>query len=467
MFKKAFSGVVALSLAASMALPASAYSNLQASASRSRQNSNQSIQNQQQNGGQQSQASSTSYTNSQQYMIDQGIMRGDGNGNYNMSGNLSRGAMMVMLVRAFDLSSDNSDSDTSNSDTSDSSGFSDVSAGSYYAEAINTARDLGIAKGNGTSFSPESNVTIQQAILFIERAAEQAGITLSGDLESYYEDSELSAYATREDIANLLYHTLTGSDSSLENSNGSGSSNTSDTDTADEITYTVTRDGTVTFDVDDFSDAVSEATDGETLSYVTFAVPSVRYGTLYYDYSSGSSSNTAVYSGTKYYVSEEQYLSDITFVADGSASGTVTIRYTGYTTDGTAVSGTVGITIEAAVADTFSYVYDADGDSYLLFDSSDFVSACEDVLGDDTTLSYVTFTLPSSSDGILYDNYSTSSESGTAVTDSTKCYLSNTPKLSKVAFVNDSDNEDDVTISYTGYATNGESFTGTILISVD
>ena len=54
-----------------------------------------------------------------------------------------------------------------------------------------------------------------------------------------------------------------------------------------------------------------------------------------------------------------------------------------------------------------------------------------------------------------------------SMTAATKCYLSKTPKLSKVAFVNGTDNEGDVTISYTGYATNGESFTGTILISVD
>jgi len=457
-FKKAFSGVVAFSLAAStLALPASAYSNRQASASQSRQNSAQSLQSQQQSSGsQQNQTGdSSSFTNSQQYMIDEGIMRGDGSGNYNMSGSLSRGALMVMLVRAFDFSSDSSNSN--------SGGFSDVSSGSYYAGAINTAKNLGIAKGNGTSFSPESNVTIQQAIAFIERAAEQAGITLSGDLESYYQDSELSEYATREDIANLLYYALTGSDSGLEDSD---SSDSTDTDTADEINYTVTTSGgTVTFDADDFSDAVSEATDGETLSYVTFTAPAGRYGTLYYDYASGSSSNTAVSSSTKYYVSQAKYLSGITFVS--GSSGTVTIRYTGYTTDGTAVSGTVVITTEATAADTFSYAYDADSDSYVFFDSADFASACEDVLGDDSTLSYVTFTLPSSSDGALYYNYSASSESGSAMTAATKCYLSKTPKLSKVAFVNGTDNEGDVTISYTGYATNGESFTGTILISVD
>lgn len=450
MFKKVFSGIVALSLAAGvLVLPASAYSTRQGGDA---QNQQQNSSGQQNNERNQSNGKNSSFTIPQQYMIDQGIMRGDGQGNYNLTGTLSRGAMMVMLVRAFDLNSDGNDT---------GSGFSDVSSGSYYADAINTAKNLGIARGNGSSFSPNSNVTIQQAILFIERAAEQAGITPDNDLESYFDSSELSEPATREDIANLLYYVLTGNETGLDGTDSS------DTDIADEITYTSSSGAVVNFEEDDFSSVIYDATDGETLSYVTFSLPSSNCGTLYYDYSSSSSSNVKVSASTNYYVGQEKYLSDVTFVPSTSYTGTATIRYTGYTTDGTAVSGTIRITVKTTIADAISYDYDIDNDEYILFDSSDFSSACGDALGDDYTLSYVTFTLPSSSEGNLYYNYSTSTESGTAMTKATKCYLSNTPKLSKVAFVNGSDNDDDVTISYTGYTTDGIVFTGTVDINID
>lgn len=361
MIKKVFSGIVAFSLASVLVLPASAYSSRPSGAVQNRQSESQNSQ----RGTVQTQSrgGSSSFTIPQQYMIDQGIMRGDGQGNYNLTGSLSRGAMMVMLVRAFDLNSESNNN---------GSGFSDVPSGSYYADAINTAKSLGIAKGNGASFSPDNNVTIQQAILFVERAAEQAGITINVDLETYFSESELSEYATREDIANLLYYALTGSDSELDDSSGS----VSDTATAAAITYTIGSGETLVFDDDDFTSAVSNAADGETLSYVTFTYLSNRYGKLYYDYSASSSSNTAVSSGTKYYIDQSKYLSEVSFVP-GSTTGTVTIGYTGYTTDGTEVTGTVVITVESGQADSFTYTYDTSSDNYLLLDSSDFVAACQ------------------------------------------------------------------------------------------
>ena len=40
-----------------------------------------------------------------EYMIGQNFMRGDGNGNYNLSNYIVRGDMMILLVRAFNLHS--------------------------------------------------------------------------------------------------------------------------------------------------------------------------------------------------------------------------------------------------------------------------------------------------------------------------------------------------------------------------
>lgn len=437
MFKKIISGIIVLSLAAStLVLPASARSFNQDEVFKKQQNADLQSGN------------NSSFSVPQQYMIDQGILKGNGNGNYNMSGYLNRGALMVMLVRAFGLSS---------SDNNAFDNFADVPSGSYYADAIKIAKGLGIAKGNGKSFSPNSYVTIRQALLFIERVAVRSGIILNLNL-SYY-DSLLNNYATRKDIANLLYSVLTGNDTWLDGTDSS------DTDTADRITYTSSNGAVVNFDVDDFNDVIYDATDGESLSYVIFSLPSDACGTIYYDYSSSSSSNTEVSSSTRYYVEhvdQKEYLSLVTFVPSTTYTGTVTIRYTGYTNDGTAVNGTIQIAVNNAVANAFSYDYNT-GDNYILLHSYDFSQACENALGNDYALSYVTFTLPSSSKGTLYYNYS-SSTGGTAMTQTTECYLN---RAFKVAFVNNSSNDSNVTISYTGHTTDGTVFIGTIDININ
>ena len=405
----------------------------------------------------QSSGNGNSYGNAAKYMQSQGIMRGDGNGNYYLSGNIKRGDLMIMLVRAYNLNSN-----------AGGNHFSDVSSSSYYSDAIDAARDNGIAKGDGKNFMPESCVTIEQAILFIERATENAGLELDIDLRSLYDESELSDYATREEVSELLYYALTGntdgfdgeysSSNGWNNGNHNGQTNGSSSMT---VTYSLDDDETVTFDDSDFIDAFSGVTD-EDLSYIKFtSLPSSSAGILYYDYDEDDSSHTKITTNTTYDVGD---VSDITFVPASTYSGTVTVSYTGYTEDDTAYTGSFKIVVEESeeVAETIYYY--ADENESVAFTLSDFKSVCSDLTG--KTLSGVNFTLPGSSTGVLYYNYRSDDDTPTTVASYKTYYVGSLPYLSKVTFVPEDDYSGTVEISYTGYTVSDTTFTGTIIIEI-
>lgn len=499
------------------------------------------------------------------YMINEGFMKGDGNQNYYLSGYVKRGDIAILIVRAFNLHSN-----------AGGNHFGDVKNGDYYCDAVNTAADLGIAKGDGNNFLPESYVTIQQAIWLIERAVEKAGIEIENDLETLYDEEDLTNYATREDVCEMLYFVLTGSTDGFDGEFGSShgwsgmtvsytaeedeavtfddeaftdalaedhdeetlsyikftslpssdsgvlyydydeddSSNTEvaeddefdaadlslitfvpktgfsgtvkisfkayteddnsysgkviitigDTDaTADVIAYTTDEGDAIAFDEDDFTDALYEIDEEETLSYVKFTIlPSSTAGILYYDYDEDSSSNTKIVKGTSYDVGD---LGDITFVPTANFNGSVTIAYAGYTEDETEYVGTVKITVNevADVADAIAY--ETVENEAVTFTLSDFKTACSEKTG--KTLSGVKFGLPDQGFGTLYYNYNEDDSTNTAVSGSKTYYSGSSPYLSKVTFVPAEDYTGAVTIEYSGYTTSGTTFTGTVVITVE
>ena len=385
-------------------------------------------------------------------MINQGVMKGDSSGNYNLSGSITRADLMIMLARAFNLSSGNSSSSNGNR-------FNDVSSGDYYYDAVSTAGHLGIAMGDGSNFMPKSYVTIQQAILFLERAAEYAGIDLSADLETLYDTEDLSAYATREDICELLYYALTGNTDGFDGQYGNSRGWDSDTSSATAISYGTDADETVTFDGSDFAEVCEDATD-EDFSYVKFTtLPSSSAGVLYYDYDEDDTTHTKVTTSKSY---DEDALSEITFVPKSSYSGTVTVSYTGYSDDSTSYTGTVKLVVASddITADAISYT--TDEDETVTFDGSDFATVCEDATDDD--FSYVKFTvLPSSSAGVLYYDYDEDDTTHTKVTTS-KSY--DEDALSEITYVPKSGYTGTVNLPYTGYTEDGTAYTGTLRITV-
>lgn len=229
---------------------------------------------------------------------------------------------------------------------------------------------------------------------------------------------------------------------------------------ADPIIYSTGAFTPLSFDADDFADACDDA-NNEGLDYVKFSLPSTSYGVLYYDYTSSTSYDSKVSASTKYYESD---LDDVVFVPKSSYKGTFIINYTGYDDDGDTFTGIVKITVneESAAADTINV--STKEDTVLYFDEDDFNDVCEDATNEE--LDYIKFTLPSSSYGRLYYNYSSQSNFDSLVSNSTKYYYDDSPSLGKVAFVPYKDYNGTVTVKYSGWNTDGINFTGTIKITV-
>jgi hypothetical protein len=228
----------------------------------------------------------------------------------------------------------------------------------------------------------------------------------------------------------------------------------------EEITY-VTNSGTpVTFDVDDF-DYWCKVMTGDELSSVEFKLPSTFFGRLYYNYTSPTQYGSVVSEGDEFHKYFSPYLSRVTFVPRAGYSGTLSIAYTGYDEDGDAFTGSVKITVNEAVGDI---TYTATRGQWVSFDATVFNEVCEDVTGE--TLSYVRFTLPSSSYGTLYHNFTSPTQPGSKVSSSTRYYRLSSPGLSGVTFVANAGYTGTVSITYTGYSVEGQSYTGTVKVTV-
>ncbi len=390
------------------------------------------------------------YGNAAKYMISRQIMKGDGNQNYYLSGYITRGDLMILLVRAYNLFSDGEGED-----------FGDVSSIDYFYSAVRTTRFLGIARGDGRNFMPRNYVTIAQAILFIERAAGYAGVELDVDLESLYDEDTLSDYATREDVCEMLYYALTGSTDGFDGEYGSSHGWNSNYKSM-SVSYSIDGDETVDLDGSDFEDALAEVDGDETLSYVKFtSLPYSAYGVLYYEYDEDDDSNTKVTRSTAYDVDE---LDDITFGPADSFVGTITVSFTAYTDDDNSYRGQLAITVDDAESyEADAITYTADADDTVAFDGADFSGECEDATGE--TFSYLKFTsLPSSLKGVLYYDYDEDDDTHTKVTTTTSYTES---KLSNITFVPKSTYSGTFTISYTGRTEDGTAYTGTVKITVE
>ena len=99
--------------------------------------------------------------------------------------------------------------------------FSDVPAESYYHEAIQKARALGVAEGTGGNrFSPDASITRQEMAVLTVRILEKTGyVTLTeatGDLNTYKDAGEIAPWA-EESLALLTGQGyLVGSENALK-----------------------------------------------------------------------------------------------------------------------------------------------------------------------------------------------------------------------------------------------------------
>ena len=222
------------------------------------------------------------------------------------------------------------------------------------------------------------------------------------------------------------------------------------------LSYTVAEGKTLTLDDSDFNDFCKDET-GYNMDYVKITPPSSSKGTFYYRYGE-SRYEEKISSSDKYYRSSSPKLDDVTFVPEDDYSGTLSVSFTGLSTDGDSFSGTMKIRV--GDADEGDITYNAAAGAAVTFDDDDFNDYCKDLT--DYNLDYVRFTLPSDSKGTLYYQYDKSGEK--KVTSSTSYYRSSSPRLYDVTFVPDKEYTGNVEISFTGRSTDGDSFSGTVVI---
>ncbi len=122
------------------------------------------------------------------YLYNKKIVTGRKPGYYIPQDNISRGDFILILCNAFNLNA------------SFDSNFSDVRRGSYYYNAIGTAKKLGIGFGVGGRFDPDAPLTREDAMVLILRALQASDISLSSgsrnDLNPFSDSGFISDYAT-------------------------------------------------------------------------------------------------------------------------------------------------------------------------------------------------------------------------------------------------------------------------------
>ena len=202
--------------------------------------------------------------------------------------------------------------------------------------------------------------------------------------------------------------------------------------TATAVKYSTDENTPVEFDASDFNDVCYSLT-GYSLNYVYFSLPSSTRGTLYYNYTNSSNNGGTVSASKKYYrTATSPYLSYVSFVPKSSYTGSVTIEYTGYNSQGTAFNGTVVVSVGAGSGNG-DVTYTTAVDEAVQLDNASFNDYCKDVTG--YNFESIWFTPPATKYGRLYYNYTSSSRYGYVVDSNDEFYRSSTPYLSDVTFV--------------------------------
>ena len=258
-----------------------------------------------------------------------------------------------------------------------------------------------------------------------------------------------------------------------------------------DITYTVKAGEEVAFDDDDFEKIYENSSCTGSFKYVEFSRPDSAFndaGTLYSRY--GKRNETAFtrssLSGNKFYYGDSDYgdydLDELSFVADKSFSGSITLNFTAYGGTGTRTNqnatGTLVITTDKTGSSTAKgdVTYTVKAGDEAVFDEDDFEKFYSNKCGG--SFKYVEFSRPDSAfnnAGTLYSRYGKRSE--TAFTRSSlpgttfgyDSYEDADYSLDDLSFVADKSFSGSVELSFTVYGGTGtrtnQNATGTLVIT--
>ena len=325
------------------------------------------------------------------------------------------------------------------------------------------------------------------------------------DYKFYYGDSDYGDYDLDElsfvadksfsDSIEIAF-TAYGGRGSKENDSVSGTlkitSSKSASSSKGDITYTVKAGEEVTFDDDDFEKIYENSSCTGSFKYVEFSRPDSAFnnaGTLYSRY--GKRNETAFtrssLSSNKFYYGDSDYgdydLDELSFVADRTFSGSITLNFTVYGGTGTRtnqnVTGTLVITTDKTGSSTAKgdVTYTVKAGDEVAFDEDDFKKVY-DSSNCTGSFKYVEFSRPDSAfnnAGTLYSRYGKRNE-----TAFTRSSLSGTTfgydsyedadySLDDLSFVADKSFSGSITLSFTLYGGKNskcdQSTTGTLVIT--
>lgn len=128
------------------------------------------------------------YADAVQYVYEKGMMNGTGENSFSPDETTTRGMIVTMLYRL------------ENEPAASASAFTDVAAGSWYADAVAWAAAQGIVNGiSDTAFAPETAITREQMTAILYRCAQLKGYDVSvgenTNILSYTDAASISEYA--------------------------------------------------------------------------------------------------------------------------------------------------------------------------------------------------------------------------------------------------------------------------------
>ena len=293
-----------------------------------------------------------------------------------------------------------------------------------------------------------------------------------------------------------LSFTLYGGTGSRTNQSTTGtlkitSGKSSSTTSKGDITYTVKAGSEVSFDEDDFQKLYDKSSCTGTFKYLAFDRPSTDYtsaGAIYSRYGkrNETSFSRSALNGNSFgysdYADGDYDLSDLSFVADKSFSGSITLSFTLYGGTGSrtnqSTTGTLVITSGNSGSSRSYYVgnirYSVTPGTALQINPNDIARYFKKCSGGN--LMYVTLTSLPTAGSLYYNYYGTSQYGASSRTQMTAASAAGrmfaySPSakteyaLSELTYIPSGTNYC-TAIGFTAYGGNGQSYTGSILISV-
>ncbi|MFC4305286.1 polysaccharide lyase family 8 super-sandwich domain-containing protein [Cohnella boryungensis] len=139
-------------------------------------------------------------------MASKGVISGTSATTFNPSADITRADFVLLLVKALGLS------------VQTQSNFADVSSSAYYAEALATAKALGITTGVGSNnFNPKGKITREDMMVIAAKAMNIAGKPLeqASELNGYSDSAQISRYAFNAVAALIKAGIIKGSGNSI------------------------------------------------------------------------------------------------------------------------------------------------------------------------------------------------------------------------------------------------------------